>query len=714
MNKILSKRTIFVFCFLLLGSFVKAQTPVMVKDINIGSGSAFFSNSSVKLAEMKGVLYFGAFNGTEEELWKSDGTSAGTVLLKDIRPGNTQDSGPSFFGKLGTDNLLFVANDGTHGRELWKTDGTPEKTVLLKDITLGALSSDFGHPPFLFNGLYYFGADNGVTGMEIWNTDGTEANTVLRSDLRAGAGSNPYGFSIFKNKLFFSATSDFYGLEPFYYDGIEPRPFLLTDISPGLLGSVPGGYTIARNTNSLVFRANNGNAGSELWVLEDTDIGPMLLKDIVPGSLSSSPESFVEFGGNVYFTAITLAYGREIWRTDGTASGTFILSDINPGEASSYSGGGLVINNTLFFSADNGVNGQELWKTNGTQAGTVLVKDINTGFNGSDPQDFTQINGILYFTANDAANGRELWRSDGTALGTYRIDVRPGSGSSGARGLITVNNTLYFTATNGTNGEELWKLDIPLPAKAKLSAKVFLQGPYNTATGLMNDDLRTKNLIPTTEPYTGLLGFSHFGGGGGETVAPSVLAIMGNDAIVDWVFIQLRLKSNVGTVVATRSALLQRDGDIVDVDGISPVSFIIGSGDYYVAIRHRNHLGVRTANPISLSTTTTSLIDFTTLATPSLFYGTNPQKDLGSGKFGLYMGNVIQDGVIKYSGSSNDRLPILTKIGGANITATANGYFLEDCNMDGMVKYSGSNNDRLPILTNIGGTNITATLIEQF
>jgi hypothetical protein len=245
----------------------------------------------------------------------------------------------------------------------------------------------------------------------------------------------------------------------------------------------------------------------------------------------------------------------------------------------------------------------------------------------------------------------------------------------------------------------------------ELRVKTFLQGPYASSTGLMNDDLRRNNLIPSAEPYTGMTGFTHIGGGG-ETITPSVLAVTGNNAIVDWVFIQLRDKNNASTVLATRAALLQRDGDIVDVDGTSPVTFNIISDNYFVAIRHRSHLGARTASPVAIPNTATSL-DFTTAITPSLFYGTNPQKDLGSGKLGLYMGNVVQDGVLKYSGSSNDRLPILTKIGGSNIIAIVSGYFVEDCNMDGVVKYSGSSNDRLPILTNIGGTNITATVAEQ-
>jgi len=130
-----------------------------------------------------------------------------------------------------------------------------------------------------------------------------------------------------------------------------------------------------------------------------------------------------------------------------------------------------------------------------------------------------------------------------------------------------------------------------------LPAKVFLQGPYNAGTGLMDDQIRTA--LPLTDPYTPP-NFIHVGTGG-ESVAPGVFAVTGNDAIVDWVFLELRDKSDNTTVVAARAALLQRDGDIVDVDGVSPVLFTnVVPGDYFVAVRHRNHLAIMTATPVPL------------------------------------------------------------------------------------------------------------------
>jgi hypothetical protein len=325
--------------------------------------------------------------------------------------------------------------------------------------------------------------------------------------------------------------------------------------------------------------------------------------------------------------------------------------------------------------------------------------------------DLTTGNRKLYSLTSDNAQGSS-WGLPNLAYDIPYDNLNPFPSHSLA--VLSPNQMGIFVYNNAERFPYfITDIDIKIPSlESILSAKVFLQGPYNAGSNLMNDDLRTKNLIPFAQPFSTISGFTHIGGGGLETITPSVLAVMGNDAIVDWVFIQLRDKNNAATVLATRAALLQRDGDIVDVDGTSPVTFNITPDNYYVAIRHRNHLGARTVSPIALTNTAT-LLDFTSMTTPSVVYGTNPLKDLGGGKLGLYMGNVIQDGILKYSGSSNDRLPILTKIGGANITATANGYFSEDCNMDGIVKYSGSSNDRLPILTNIGGTNITATIAEQ-
>ena len=254
------------------------------------------------------------------------------------------------------------------------------------------------------------------------------------------------------------------------------------------------------------------------------------------------------------------------------------------------------------------------------------------------------------------------------------------------------------------------KSTTPVDNPMLLSVKTHLQGAFNTTTGLMNDNLRTLALIPTTEPYSGMMGFTHVNGGGGETIKSTLLTgTSDNNSIVDWVFIELRDKNNPATVVATRSALIQRDGDVVDVDGVSPVNFKIENDNYYVAIRHRNHLGVMTPSVLAVNKTATATYDFTTAANRAL---SSVQADLGSGIFGLYGGNVNGDNTVRASGplSINDYLKLINQLGNS-ASILSNSYTVSDVNLDGTIRASGplSINDYLKIINAIGSSAVIVT-----
>jgi hypothetical protein len=241
-----------------------------------------------------------------------------------------------------------------------------------------------------------------------------------------------------------------------------------------------------------------------------------------------------------------------------------------------------------------------------------------------------------------------------------------------------------------------------------LSLKMRLEGPFDVNTGLMRDDLRAAGLVPLQEPYSAL-GWAQVGGGGAEATTAGVLAVTGDNAIVDWVRVELRAAGSASTVLATRQALLQRDGDVVATDGLSPISIGIGGGNYYVAVRHRNHLGCMTSSPIALSSSPATLV-LSSAATAT--WGTNARKSLG-GQMVLWTGNAIRDGQVKYTGSGNDRDPILVGVGGNVPTNTVNGYLSTDLNLDGVLKYTGTANDRDPILVNVGGITPNNVLTEQ-
>lgn len=287
-------------------------------------------------------------------------------------------------------------------------------------------------------------------------------------------------------------------------------------------------------------------------------------------------------------------------------------------------------------------------------------------------------------------------------------------------GLVSVKNSsagtqyYYFCydwevqGTGGVCASTRTQVTATVITNVLVNAKVRLEGAYDENTGLMRDDLRVSGLVPLQEPYTGL-GFVQIAGGGGETTTAGVLAASGNDAIVDWVRVELRSQTTPSTVLATRQGLLQRDGDIVSSDGLSPLSFSVGAGNYYVAVRHRNHLGAMTSTPVALNSTA-FILDLSSAATAT--WGTNARKAVGSIMV-LCMGNTTLDGEMKYTGSGNDRDPILTVVGSTTPANTVSGYQGMDVNLDGLVKYTGTGNDRDPILVNVGSTTPNNVRSEQ-
>ncbi len=241
-----------------------------------------------------------------------------------------------------------------------------------------------------------------------------------------------------------------------------------------------------------------------------------------------------------------------------------------------------------------------------------------------------------------------------------------------------------------------------------LRLRVNLGGPYHASSNLMRDDLRAAGLLPLSEPYSAL-GYS-FIGGGGESTSPARLAITGANAVVDWVLVELRDKNNPSQVVASRAALLERDGDAVGTDGWARLNFNVPPDQYYIAVRHRNHLGAMSAGALRLDASEVSL-DLTLSSTPT--YGSMAQSTMASGRTALWWGDVNRDGKLKYVGNGNDRDLILVAIGGTTPSNTVFGYRQEDVDLSGSVKYTGQGNDRDPILLGIGGSTPTATRLQQ-
>jgi hypothetical protein len=213
----------------------------------------------------------------------------------------------------------------------------------------------------------------------------------------------------------------------------------------------------------------------------------------------------------------------------------------------------------------------------------------------------------------------------------------------------------------------------------RLRLRLFLEGPLDTSTLLMNDELRTDNYLPLREPYTAA-GYTHINGGGNEHIQVGLLDSTGHDAIVDWLYVELRDSTDASLVLASRSALLQRDGDVVDLDGKSPICFHrLPEGTYYVVAGHRNHLAVMTQSTVYLDSAATDSVDFTR-AILALF-GINPQKTLTSSQrqgpvYAQVAGDADGDGQIQ---NGDDVSYWILQVGGA-------GYLEADYNLDGQVQ----------------------------
>lgn len=168
----------------------------------------------------------------------------------------------------------------------------------------------------------------------------------------------------------------------------------------------------------------------------------------------------------------------------------------------------------------------------------------------------------------------------------------------------------------------------------KIDPKLFLQGPYNA--GMMLDGLRTTGNIPTTSPYLD-----------GITCNASVFTTTGSNAIIDWVWMEIRDSADGITIIESMSALLQADGDVVAVNGVSPLTINVPAGAYYIMLSHRNHLGVRTANTINLVAGTQSL-DLTGNSA-LIIGGNNAIASMGDGNFALFSGDFDGNGQVQNS-----------------------------------------------------------------
>ncbi len=411
-------------------------------------------------AEVNGITFFGAGDGTTSTLWRSDGTQHGTIPVTGGAAGPRNPGNLLNVGGV----LLFFAEDAAHGRELWRSDGTDAGTMLVKDIRPGpegSVSPDFGfesHTVAVAGNTLFFIADDGTGGCQLWKSDGTEGGTALVFNLNPPARFNCLGDMVgVGEELFFDTIDASHVLQLWKSDGTPDGTTLVKDIWPGPKHG--GADELTSMGSYLVFIADDGT-NADLWTSDGTGSQRLMAH---AGTTSPTPSDLTRFRSLVFFSM------GDLWATDGTPGGARLIKKIRSdgGQAHPddlHDAGGL-----LLFSADDGIHGRELWKSDGTEAGTMLVKDINGTDGSSDPLDFTAVGGVLFFTADDPEHGRELWKSDATEAGTMLVkDIAPGPDSPFAflqyrmplYSLFAVGPTLYFTALDAAlTRRDLWKSD---------------------------------------------------------------------------------------------------------------------------------------------------------------------------------------------------------------------------------------------------------------
>jgi len=434
-----------------------AAGTAMVKDINPGGGDGidFSLTAGSPSAAVSGKLFFVATDGHGAGLWKTDGTAAGTVMVK---------AGPSFAELTAAGNvLLFRGKDGAHGKELWKSDGTAAGTALVKDIFPGAADAS---PTDLTNvaGTVYFAAFEPNSLHELWKSDGTAAGTalVMRFPTVAGLagdgyGPNPGGLKAVNNALFFTADDAVHGRELWKSNGTSAGTVLVKDINAQALPAAPSAGVTAGGITYFT-SASDPAHDAQLWRTDGTAAGTAMVTGTGPAVLSDI-RLLTNIGATVFFTGIDAHGILGLWKTTGTAAGTALVKPLEAraGAWTTYVDGGVAVGHVLLFELEGGANHRlQLWTSDGTAAGTGMVKDLaSRAAGGLDDLNMMPVGNTLFFTAL----GNALWKSDGTAAGTTQVKVLSAKGNAAIRQLTAVGSTLFFSADDGVHGRGLWKSD---------------------------------------------------------------------------------------------------------------------------------------------------------------------------------------------------------------------------------------------------------------
>jgi len=429
----------------------------LIKDLNTLPSSTILP---APLTRVGSLAYFAGNDGVHgSELWKTNGTSAGTVMVKDIRPGAAPSSPTSVTDVNGV--AYFVADDGVHGMELWRSNGADGGTVLVKDINPGAT----GSTPSLLTAagsVLYFFADDGAAGRELWRSDGTAGGTTMVADVRPGsAGQTPTGMAVTSDgKIYFTAT-----------DGTNAKGGLWrtdgtaagTTFVKGVVNNLTGGVVNVYASGTRIYFRDMSNG---IWASDGTAVGTVQIES------AFGPSTFHDWvmdgSGGAYYVRDNSGDG--IYRIEPGATSVRLVIDAETTQTYQDAGDLTLLNGYLYFVGSDSVYGREVYRLAPGKFVATVVKDAYPGPGTDSPDNLAVVNNSLYFTSGQSFSGYSLWRSDGTDVGTVKLGAIASKTARPPSDGIALGSTYLFVNDDGVNGPELWKSDGTLAGTALVKA----------------------------------------------------------------------------------------------------------------------------------------------------------------------------------------------------------------------------------------------------
>lgn len=436
----------------------------MIKDIRPGSGSGV--TYPLTFSATDELVFFGAPDNTDYqyELWRTDGTAAGTFQVTNFA--DTSRIGPGWFTPC-NNKMFFLTTDNWNRENLWVTDGTPEGTKKVSEM-------DNVYPCLCVNNLLYFKADIYTDNeMELWRTDGTSEGTFMIKNNLPGDNSWNYGFGWFPysiNNNFFFTLPD----QVWQTDG--------TIEGTSLVESFTDEYELSRVSKKIDDDAYFTRDYGPLWTT--TGIETKFLQDFS----CALPLDFKKVNGITYFVYLfgdcsSKSRQKELWKTDGTPEGTVFIKNIGD-----YGDGGLfdchwtTAGGKLIFEGQDNEHGRELWISDGTSEGTKIFQELLEGPSSSNISHMTQVGSSTYFLADDDNGDRQIWR-----LGTEGKARKVTKGNHIIHTFVLLNNRLIANATSEQYGvAELFYYD--LENDIELSMFVY-PNPTSTNTIQLKSDI---------------------------------------------------------------------------------------------------------------------------------------------------------------------------------------------------------------------------------